>query len=135
MLEKSPERYKYTKWNGNNERKSSFAKEIRRNEKGKSPLKKSGGILCKGNQLEAYRFIDKYHKVFGIRWLLKRLKIYPNAYYNYRKHRKATYYAQKKKVQQQIKKIYHSHNGVDGYRNMTIYLECIGYSKFVASGF
>ena len=43
--------------------------------------------------------------------------------------------AQKKKVQQQIKKIYHSHNGVDGYRNMTIYLECIGYSKFVASGF
>ena len=92
-------------------------------------------LICKGNRLEAYRFIDKYHKIFGIRWLLKCLKIYPNAYYNYRKHRKATYYAQKKKVQQQIKKIYHSHNGVDGYRNMTIYLECIGYSKFVASGF
>ena len=36
-------------------------------------LKKSGGILCKGNRLEAYRFIEQYHNEFGIRWLLGRL--------------------------------------------------------------
>ena len=37
----------------------------------------------------AYRFIEKYHPVFGVRWLLKRLSIYPNAYYNYLKHRES----------------------------------------------
>ena len=63
-----------------------------------------------------------------MRWLLRRLAIYPNAYYNYRKHRKAAYYAQKAEVQEEIRKIYHSHNGVDGYRNMKVYLERKGYS-------
>ena len=62
-----------------------------------------------------------------MRWLLRRLNICPNAYYNYRKHRKADYYAHKAEVQAQIKEIYHSHNGVDGYRSMTIYLERKGY--------
>ena len=59
--------------------------------------------------------------------MLKRLQIYPNAYYNYRKHRKADYYAQKEKVKEQIKEIYHAHNGVDGYRSMTVYLSRRGY--------
>ena len=45
-----------------------------------------------------------------------------HAYYNYREHRKAAYYAQKSEVMAQIEEIYHSHNGVDGYRNMTVYL-------------
>ena len=71
--------------------------------------------------------IDQYHEEFGVRWLLRRLGINPNAYYNYRKHRKADYYAQKAKVQEQIKQIYHSHNGVDGYRRMKVYLERKGY--------
>lgn len=53
--------------------------------------------------------------------------ICPNAYYNYRKHRKAGHYAQKEEVQKQINEIYHSHNGVDGYRSMTVYLERKGY--------
>ena len=53
--------------------------------------------------------------------------IYPNAYYNYRKHRKAEYYAQKTAVQEQIREIYHEHNGVDGYRSMTVYLGRKGY--------
>ena len=91
-------------------------------------LKKSGGILCKGNRLEAYRFIEEHHKLFGLRWLLRRLEICPNAYYNYRKHRKADYYARKAEVQAQIQKIYHAHNGVDGYRSMKVYLERKGYS-------
>ena len=90
-------------------------------------LKKSGGILCKGNRLEAYRFIDQHQKEFGVRWLLRRLDICPNAYYNYRKHRKADYYAQKAEVLTQIDEIYHEHNGVIGYRRMTVYLTRRGY--------
>ena len=71
--------------------------------------------------------IDQYHEEFGVRWLLRRLGMSPNAYYNYRKQRKADYYAQKEEVQEQIKGIYHSHNGVDGYRSMKVYLERKGY--------
>lgn len=77
--------------------------------------------------MTAYRFIDKYHHIFGVRWLLKRLNIYPNAYYNYLKHRKADYYAHKSEVLAQIEEIYHEHNGVDGYRTMTVYLARKGY--------
>ncbi|MCI8390296.1 MAG: IS3 family transposase, partial [Roseburia sp.] len=84
-------------------------------------------MLCEGNRLEAYRFLDQHQKEFGIRWLLKRLGICPNAYYNYRKHRKADYYAQKTEVQEQIRDIYYSHNGVDGSRSMAAYLERRGY--------
>ncbi len=62
-----------------------------------------------------------------MRWLLRRLGLYPNAYYNYRKDRKRDYYAQKAQVHKQIQKIYHSHNGIDGYRNMRVYLERSGY--------
>ena len=88
---------------------------------------KSGGILCEGNRLEAYRFIEQHHEEFGIRWLLRRLGVCPNAYYNYRKNRKASYHAQKAEVQKQIGEIYYSHNGVDGYRSMTAYLGRRGY--------
>ena len=77
--------------------------------------------------MTAYRFIDEYHPVFGIRWLLTRLKIYPNAYYNYRKHRKADYYAHKSKILAQIEEIYHEHHGVDGYRSMAVYLARKGF--------
>ena len=72
-------------------------------------------------------FIEQYHELFGLRWLLRRLNICPNAYYNYRKHRKADYYAQKAEVLAQIQEIYHSHNGVDGYRSMKVCLERKGY--------
>jgi len=64
----------------------------------------------------------------GTRWLLAQLKIYPNGYYNYWKHRKADYYAHKSKILAQIEEIYHEHNGVDGYRSMTVYLERRGYN-------
>ena len=67
--------------------------------------------------------MDEYHEDFSIRWL----SIYPNAYYNYRKHRKADYYAQKAEVLEQMKDIYHSHHGVDGYRSMRVYLARKGY--------
>ena len=58
---------------------------------------------------------------------MNRLDIYPNAYYNYRKHRKAGYYAHKEEVKAQIEEIYHEHNGVDGYRSITVYLSRRGY--------
>ncbi len=67
--------------------------------------------------------MDDYQAEFGVRWLLRRLALCPNAYYNYRKHRKADYYTQKAKVQEQIRDICHAHNGVDGYRGMTVYLK------------
>lgn len=51
-----------------------------------------------------------------------RLDIYPNAYYNYRKHRKVDYCTQKQAVLTEIEHIYHNHNGVVGYRSMKVYL-------------
>ena len=71
--------------------------------------------------------MGQHHKEFGVRWLLHRLGICPNAYYNYRKHRKADYYTKKAEVQSQIRDIYHEHMGVDGYRSMTVYLARRGY--------
>ncbi len=72
--------------------------------------------------MTAYRFIEENHHIFGVRWLLRRLDIYPNAYYNYLKHRKADYYTQKSKIKEQIHTIYHAHGDVDGYRQMRAYL-------------
>ena len=70
----------------------------------------------------AYRFIEQNKNEFGVRWLLRRLNIYPNAYYNYLKGRKNNYYKQKKNVKNEIEKIYHAHGGVDGYREVHAYL-------------
>ena len=71
----------------------------------------------------AYRFIFENHEIFGTRWLLRRLNIFPNAYYNYLKNRKNDYYSNKEKILSEIKKIYHEHEGVDGYRSMRVFLE------------
>ena len=73
--------------------------------------------------MTAYRFSDEYKDQFGVRWLLRRLNIFPNAYYNYKKHWKAAYEEKKQYTKEQIKAIYHEHNGVDGYRMMRAYLE------------
>lgn len=73
--------------------------------------------------MTAYRFIQKYHDLFGVRWILRRLSICPNAYYNYLKERKSEYHATKRKVLAEIQKIYHNHGGVDGYRSMRVFLE------------
>ena len=61
--------------------------------KGKGILKKSSRILRKGNRLEQYPFIDRHKQQFGVRWLLRRMGLCPNAYDNYRKDRKAGYCA------------------------------------------
>ncbi|SET02550.1 transposase, partial [[Clostridium] polysaccharolyticum] len=35
------------------------------------------GIFCEGDRLEAYRFIQSYHEIFGTRWLLRKFNICP----------------------------------------------------------
>jgi putative transposase len=71
----------------------------------------------------AYRFIQEHHAIFGVRWLLQRLHIYPNAYYNFLKNKKAAYHARKEKILTEISHLYHAHNGVDGYRSMRVFLK------------
>ena len=58
--------------------------------------------------------IEQHSREFGVRWLLRRLSICPNAYFSCRKHRKADYYAQKDAAKALIREIYHAHNGAAG---------------------
>ena len=62
------------------------------------------------------------------RWLLRKFKICPNAYYNYLKNRKADYRQRKNEIKNTIREIYHSHGGIDGYRTIHVYLSRKGYS-------
>jgi len=70
-----------------------------------------------------YDFITAEKKTFGLRWLLRRLKVYPNAYYNYLKKRTLKTNQQKQAIKEKIKEIYHKQNGVPGYRMMKKLLE------------
>jgi transposase InsO family protein len=56
------------------------------------------------------------------------LDIAPNAYYNFKRNRKAEYHKHKAEVKVAITNIYHKHNGVDGYRTMQVYLARLGYN-------
>ncbi len=69
-----------------------------------------------------YRFIEKHQSKFGVRWLLRRLGLSPNAYYNYRKGRKSGYYARKQEVLRTIERIYHDTEGKPGHRSIMIFL-------------
>ncbi len=69
-----------------------------------------------------YRFIDKYKIEFGLRWLLRKFELSPNAYYNYLKNRKATYQKKKAKIQEAIKTIYYNNGRIIGHRWMVIFL-------------
>ena len=53
---------------------------------------------------------------------MRRLKIYPNAYYNYKKNRKASYLKEKARHKQTILDIYHEYSGRPGHRMMVIFL-------------
>ena len=103
------------------EREFKTSTRIRRSSQGESFPKKSGGSLRKGNRLKAYRFIEKQYPVFGPRWLLRRCKIWPNAYYNYRRQRKSAYHTKKSAMLCHVESIYHEHHGVCGYRTMSAY--------------
>lgn len=71
----------------------------------------------------AYRFITKYKDKFGLRWLLRRMRIPVNAYYNYLKNNKKDYLVQRNKTYAVIKKIYHETGGILGHRSMRIFLK------------
>ncbi len=70
-----------------------------------------------------YRFIQDNYKIFGLRWLLRKFELSPNAYYNFQRNRKSAYHAKKQSVQEEIKKIYHETSGIVGHRNVKIFLE------------
>ncbi len=70
----------------------------------------------------AYRFIEKHQRHFGIRWLLRRMGIFPNAYYNYLKQSKAAYRAKENEICREIKNIYHEFGGILGHRSMRVFL-------------
>jgi len=46
----------------------------------------------------------------------------PNAYYNFLRGRKSSYYKRKEAILEQIEIIYHTQRGVAGYRSMRVYL-------------
>ena len=48
--------------------------------------------------------------------------MFPNAYYNYRKDRKAGYRQAKEQLKNKIPNIYHEYSGNPGYRMMRVYL-------------
>ena len=54
------------------------------------------------------------------------MNICPNAYYNYKKDKKAAYRAEKKRIQDKMLEIYHEYSGNPGYRMMRIYLQRAG---------
>ena len=63
-----------------------------------------------------------------MRWLLQRLNVYPNAYYNYLKDRKAEARRTRTTVLRTISEIYHFHSGIPGYRMMTYLLAQKGHN-------
>lgn len=75
-----------------------------------------------------YRFIQNNHKEFGLRWLLRRFNLSPNAYYNFLKDRRSNYRTQKQVVYNEINTIYHETQGRLGHRNMKIFLARKGIS-------
>jgi len=61
---------------------------------------------------------------------LKRFGIFPNAYYNHLKDRKAGYRQQKERLLNCITETYHERKGIPGYRIMTILLKSKGIRQF-----
>jgi len=69
-----------------------------------------------------YRFIDDYKTEFGLRWLLRGFGLSSNAYYNYKKNRKAHYNEYKAYILEEIQSLYYNNNQVIGHRGMVIFL-------------
>jgi len=70
-----------------------------------------------------YRFIQNNCEQFGLRWLLKKYNMSPNAYYNFLKDRKSISRTQEQNICEQIQEIYHQTDGILGHRNMKIFLQ------------
>jgi len=57
-------------------------KEVEKLRKENSFLKKAAAFFA-NEQIARYHFINKYADCYGTNWLLQRLEICPNGYYNY----------------------------------------------------
>lgn len=55
-------------------------------------------------------------------WLLRQMKICPNAYYNYKKDKKAEYRISKKRIQEKMLELYHEYSGNLGYQMLRVSL-------------
>ena len=78
-----------------------------------------------------YRFVDENRDEFGLRWLLRRLNIYHNSYYNYLKNKKKNYRLHREDIYNRIKKIYYNNGRLLGHRGVKTFLsrEGINLSK------
>ena len=72
--------------------------------------------------MRAYRFIEGNSGEFGLRRLLRRTGIFPNAYYNYLRQAKKGYSRHKAEILGKISEIYHETGGILGHRSMRIFL-------------
>jgi transposase InsO family protein len=70
-----------------------------------------------------YRFIQNNHPEFGLRWLLRKFKLSPNAYYNFIKNRKSKYHRKKSAITDKIVQIYHDTESVTGHSKMRVFWE------------
>lgn len=69
-----------------------------------------------------YRFIKDNYETFGLRWLLHKCNLCPNAYYNFLKARRSASQSSKQMTCKEIESIYHETKGILGHRNMKIFL-------------
>lgn len=76
-----------------------------------------------------YRFIKHYSYLFGLRWLLRRLKVYPNAYYSYLHKNDVNHCYEKAFIYNRIYDKYHELGGIYGHRNMVKFLSNEGIEK------
>ena len=78
--------------------------------------------------MRAYRFIEGNREEFGLRWLLGRTGILPNAYYNWQRQARKGYRQRKEDILGKISAIYHETGGILGHRSMRIFLKRDGIS-------
>jgi putative transposase len=76
-----------------------------------------------------YRFIQCNSELFGLRWLLKRLSIYPNSYYHYIHRHNVNHDYEEAYVYNQIYDKYYELGGVYGHRSMVRFLSDKGIKK------
>lgn len=65
-----------------------------------------------------YQFIQKHQQKFGVRWLLRRMRLVPNGYYQFVKNKTRSFVKKRRSIQKTIVEIYHENRGVPGHRSM-----------------
>ena len=76
-----------------------------------------------------YWFIQHYSYLFGLRWLLSRLNVYPNAYYSYFHRNDVNHCYEKAFIYNRIYDKYHELGGIYGHRSMVKFLSNEGIER------